>query len=152
MERQTDLGHYRPISEMPFEWRFPGGPIVAHFEMLTGRQTDRQDTNRSQHWLQSCQTHHNRLYKHQILERFQRLDQNLQHLFHLRVCRWFTDTAKNYDGSRLESRIILECKPENSKHNHFHCCWADMLKILEMCQCDMDAPTMRKIFFCMGQE
>ena len=89
MDRQTwaTIGPPAKRNLNEIKWRSAGGPIVARFDMLTGRQTDRQNTNRSQHWLQSCQTHHYRLYKHQILERFQRLDQNLQHLFYLRVCR-----------------------------------------------------------------
>ena len=29
--QQTVLGHYRPVSETPFEWRFACGPIVASF-------------------------------------------------------------------------------------------------------------------------
>ena len=27
-------GHYRPVSETPFQWRFAGGPIVARFMLL----------------------------------------------------------------------------------------------------------------------
>ena len=34
--QHTVMGRYRPISETPFEWRFTGGPIVAHFNMATG--------------------------------------------------------------------------------------------------------------------
>ena len=31
-------GHYRFISESPFEWRFAGTPIVGRFYMLTGSE------------------------------------------------------------------------------------------------------------------
>ena len=34
--KHTKVGHYRPTSKTPFEWRFAGGPIVARFCMLTG--------------------------------------------------------------------------------------------------------------------
>ena len=26
------LGHHRPANEMPFKWRFAGGPIMAHLK------------------------------------------------------------------------------------------------------------------------
>ena len=29
-------GDYRPASEMPFKWRFAGGPIVARDKVLAG--------------------------------------------------------------------------------------------------------------------
>ena len=29
-------GYHRPTSEMPFEWRFARGPMVARFSMFTG--------------------------------------------------------------------------------------------------------------------
>ena len=29
-------GHYRPVSETPYEWRFAGGPIVARDWILAG--------------------------------------------------------------------------------------------------------------------
>ena len=30
------LGHHRPASGTPFEWRFAGGPMVARLQMFTG--------------------------------------------------------------------------------------------------------------------
>ena len=33
---RTLSGHYQSTSEMPFEWRFAGGPMVTRFVMLTG--------------------------------------------------------------------------------------------------------------------
>ena len=33
----TICGHYWPTSEMPFNWHFTGGPMVARFYMLTGK-------------------------------------------------------------------------------------------------------------------
>ena len=36
LSQQTISGNYRPTSETPFKWRFAGGPIEAHFYLLTG--------------------------------------------------------------------------------------------------------------------
>ena len=32
---RANSGHYRPTSETPFKWRFAGGPMMAHFYMVT---------------------------------------------------------------------------------------------------------------------
>ena len=35
--QHTVLGHHRPTSETPFEWRFADGPMVARFFRFTGK-------------------------------------------------------------------------------------------------------------------
>ena len=37
LSQHTISDHNRPTSEMPFEWRFTGGRIVACFYMLLGK-------------------------------------------------------------------------------------------------------------------
>ena len=42
LQRPPKAGNYRPASKTPFQWRFAGGPIVAHGGMLTWQLCDFQ--------------------------------------------------------------------------------------------------------------
>ena len=45
LSKHVKSGHYRPASEMPSEWRFAGGPIVARDWMPAGLPTMEAITN-----------------------------------------------------------------------------------------------------------
>ena len=62
----------------------------------------------SEQWLKSCETHDDSLNQGQVRVRLQRLDEDSQQLFHLRVAHRLADAAKHNDGAWLQRRVVLE--------------------------------------------